>query len=374
MMKKILIIGSGVLSTMVAQLLTWRKFPAEITIAARDISKADEIVNLIKFTCENLDHTPQINSLKIDLESNDMTAELLNKRSPDLIFNVASVQAFWMINELPPHISKTLWTAGVGPWTACHAYPVLKLMEAVKSSGCQSFVVNSAFPDAVNPMLDGIGLTPNIGIGNVSNICQPLREAASQVLNIPISKLSINMIAHHAISHTIPSYGSTKGAPYYLSIKDDHGQVLNDEQLDAKLFKFVKNDLKRKRGKEGMFVTASSAVRIIEGYFSDSYIQGHAPGIKGMIGGYPVVVGKKAAFLNLNDEISIDQAIELNVVGQKFDGIQSINNGMISIKDESVDILSALMNFSQTSYAIKDSKAVALELVSKYQELRNSYV
>lgn len=369
-MYKILIIGSGYLSTMVSEMLAWRNFPCQITIAARNEKAADELVNLIKFTSENVGHTFNISARKIDLDAVDEMAEIIADVDPDLIFNTASVQSYWVVSELPKDISRVMWTAGIGPWTACHAYPALQLMKAVKQSGVKTTVVNAAFPDAVNPLLDGIGLAPDIGIGNVSNICQPIREAAAQMLGAQISSISINLVAHHYVGNTIPSEGNAKGAPYHLSIKNDGEEVCQKTLPHDRLFEYIKDRLKRKRGKDGMFVTASSAVRIIEGFFKDKIIAAHAPGVKGLVGGYPVSIGKRAFDIALNGGLSLSDAIAINEKGQRYDGIEAISNGYIKIKQEASDIMNAMMGFRQDGYHISDVGEVSAELVQRFQELR----
>lgn len=196
-------------------------------------------------------------------------AEIISDIEPDLIFNTASVQSFWVVSELPVHISKALWSASADPWTACHAYPALQLMKAIKASGVKTTVVNTALLDAVNPLLKEIALAPDIGIGSVSNICQPIREAVSKIFNSDISSISISVkiVAHYHVGNTIPSAGHAKGAPYYLSVKNNGEEISQDMLPHDKIFKHIKTDLKR--GKDGMFVTASSVVRIIESFFGD---------------------------------------------------------------------------------------------------------
>lgn len=369
-MYNILIVGSGVLSTMVSEMLAWRQFPCHITIAARNKTAAEEIVNLIKFTSENLGHTFNISSREIDIESVDMMAGMISEIKPDLIFNTASIQSFWVISELPEHISKALWTAGVGPWTACHAYPAMQLMKAVQASGISTTVVNAAFPDAVNPMLKGIGISPDLGIGNVSNICQPIREAGAKLLETDIKSIKVNMAAHHFVGNTIPSVGHAKGAPYHLCIKYNGDEISQDVLPHVDIFSFIKSDLKRKRGKDGMFVTASSAVRIIEGFFSDDMVEAHAPGIRGLVGGYPVKIGRRSFDVSLEGGISLPDAIEINENGQRYDGIDCIRDGYIALKQESSDVMNALMGFSLSGYHISDVAEVSAELVQRYQELR----
>ncbi len=47
------------------------------------------------------------------------------------------------------------------------------MMQAVKKAGIKTHVVNSAFPDLVNPVLGRFGMAPTVGIGIVS-VAPPL--------------------------------------------------------------------------------------------------------------------------------------------------------------------------------------------------------
>ncbi|WP_429932659.1 hypothetical protein [Agrobacterium vitis] len=248
--------------------------------------------------------------------------------------------------------------------------PALQVMKAVKASGIITTVVNAAFPDAVNPMLKGIGISPDLGIGNVSNICQPIREAVARLLMVDIKTVKVSMAAHHFVGNTIPSVGHPKGAPYHLCIKYNDDDISQDVLPHKKIFGFIKSELKRKRGKEGMFMTASSAVRIIEGFFNDEIVNAHSPGIRGLIGGYPVVIGRQSFDVKLEGGITLADAIAINEAGQRYDGIDSINDGYISFKQESIDVMNALMGFNHSGYNISDVAEVSAELVQRYQDLR----
>ena len=70
-------------------------------------------------------------------------------------------------------------------------------MKAVKLSGIETYVINSSFPDAVNPSLARVGLGPTVGIGNMDLIVPYIRKATSELLNVPMSNVDVEMIAHH---------------------------------------------------------------------------------------------------------------------------------------------------------------------------------
>ena len=105
-------------------------------------------------------YNPVIEFTKVDLHDIDRTAETLNRIQPDIIYNSATLQSWWVLAELPKEAYTALDRARYGPWLPMHLLLTYKLMLAVKKSGIDTMVVNAAFPDVVNPVLDKVGLSP----------------------------------------------------------------------------------------------------------------------------------------------------------------------------------------------------------------------
>ena len=76
----------------------------------------------------------------------------------------------------------------------------------------------------------------------------------------------------------------------------------------------------------------------------------------------------------LNDDISLSDAIGINEKGQRYDGIDSIQDGYIRLKQESSDVMNALMGFGLGGYHISEVGEVSAELVQRYQALRSKHV
>ncbi|MEZ9314281.1 hypothetical protein AB4188_02115 [Vibrio lentus] len=373
MMKKILIIGSGNLASMVGQQLAWRNNDLEIIFGARNTTDANLLVNNIKFTSSNLGNAHlRIRSIYMDLYDIEQSASTIDEINPDLIFNTATDQAYWVAAELPAQIYREIAKAGIGPWTACHAAPVVALTHACQVSSYKGPVINAAFPDAVNPLLQNLDCAPCIGIGNVANIVQPIRHAISNITQKPIPDIDIKMIAHHVVGNTIPSEGNTNGAPFYIQMSVN-GEIVSNVD-DSTVFEYIQTSLKRKRGKEGMWVTSSSAVSVLEGFMSKSrLIKTHAPGVGGLVGGYPIKISNGRAELDLPKYMTLSDARAINEKGQYYDGIQSISEGYLEIADFSQDIFSKYLNINLKGFHVSEAREVSQEILAKYQEVKRKY-
>ena len=371
--KKILIIGTGNLASMVGQQLAWRNNDLEVIFGARNVAEARLLVNSIKITSSNLgNENIHVRTVYLDLYNVEESSATIDKIKPDLIFNTATDQAYWVASELPSEIFQEIMKAGIGPWTACHAAPVVALTEACGLSLYKGLIVNAAFPDAVNPLLQHSRYAPAIGIGNIANIVQPIRHAISSMTNNSISNIGIKMVAHHVVGNTIPSSGHTNGSPFHIQVSVN-SKVISNINFDA-IFAHIQTSLKRKRGKEGMWVTSSSAVSVLEGLMSDEgYIQTHAPGVNGLVGGYPVRITKGKVELDLPEYMTLSDAKAINEQGQIYDGIQSIEQGYLKVAGFSQDIFHKFLNIDLQGFHLNEAREVSQEILTKYKEVKKKY-
>lgn len=163
---------------------------------------------------------PHICFQPLNLLNVDQTAEFLKKINPTLIYNGTTLQSWWVVNELPPVVSAELYKerCGLGSRASAHLALTAKLMKAVKLSGIDTYVINSSFPDAVNPSLSRVGLAPIVGIGNMDLIVPYIRKATSELLSVPMSNVDVEMIAHHYHCYNWCWSGKGYDAPHYLKV------------------------------------------------------------------------------------------------------------------------------------------------------------
>ena len=62
--------------------------------------------------------------LPLDVNNIDETAEVLTRLAPDVILSTVSLQAWWVISQLPTDLYKKFrLVAGYGPWLPMHLLP-----------------------------------------------------------------------------------------------------------------------------------------------------------------------------------------------------------------------------------------------------------
>jgi hypothetical protein len=235
-------------------------------------------------------------------------------------------------------------------------------MQAVKKSGIQTQVANSAVPDIVNPALSKIGLCPTIGTGNIENIAYALRLVAAKMFGVSMRSVTLYLVAPVNFSYHVSRFGHDGGVPYYLKLIIDHVDVT--PKIDRR--KFFANILRTGRRPVGMQaypIAAASACKIILGILFDTKELCHAPGPNGLPGGYPVKVSANRVEIFLPEDLTLDEAIRINKEGVTFDGIESIEeDGTVVLTDKVASQVKKLLNFDCKTYKVQDCEAQAEQL------------
>lgn len=374
--EKIMLIGIGELGGIVLEYMC--RIPGICDIVTAD-SNADWGFRKTNSAIEGASYMglyPNIKFHSIDLLNIEKTAELLKKINPTIICNGTTLQSWWVVNELPPEINAKIYKdrCAIGPWTAMHLALTAKLMKAVKISGIDTYVVNTSYPDATHPSLARIGLAPTVGIGNMDLAVPYIQKATSELLNVPIKNVGVELIAHHYHAYYWCRYGTGSEVPFYLRVyvgKED----VTDQLGEMKQFisELPKRGM-RPAGRHGQFVVAGSCLKNIMAIFNDTGEITHAPGPQGLEGGYPVRLSRKGAEVVLPKGLTLRQAREFNLEAQQHDGIQEIKaNGDVVVTDEAYDTFKEMLNIDCRVITIEDSYEQAMELRKKFHEFARKH-
>jgi hypothetical protein len=370
---KIMIIGLGDLGGHVLELLVRSPGYRHIITADIDEDRAFRKTNIAKFGASQMGFYPDIEFTKIDLNNFEQTAEIINKYQPDVIYSAATLQSWWVITTLPKDVFDELDKARFGPWLPMHLSVVYKLMQAVKMTGNNYKVINSAFPDACGPILKTRGLNPIVGIGNVANPVPAIRNGIADQLGVKLEDVKIYFVCQHFVSHYIPRFGNAGGAPYYIKAFVGGKNVTNDVDID-RVFAEMPVKYRRTGGVGGQILTASSAASIILSMADDRGEILHAPAPNGLPGGYPVRIDASSVSVQLPEDITLEEAIKINEQGQAIDGIERIDeNGTAYIADWSNDIMKRMIGFDCKVMPLDDIHEIALELGSKFKAFASKY-
>ncbi|MGV8920133.1 MAG: hypothetical protein ACOH2R_20405 [Pseudomonas sp.] len=367
--KRILIVGAGKLCLQILQILAPRN-GFHFYVGSRDLEKTIRLCNLVRLGALQLGVTCSLEALELDLDDIDRTAETLALIKPDMVINCASLQSWRIITELPKANYEALDQAQLGPWLPMHLAPAYNLMLALVKSGLRRKsvpVINAAFPDAVNAILDKVGLAPDIGVGNVANLIPATRMAIAMLGSASPDQVQVKLIAQHYFSHYVPRAGLPPEANYKLWYRVN-GVDCTGKISDAEIFHQARSQFRRLGGVEGQFLTAASAVSVISNIFSIDEVEVHAPGPHGLPGGYPVRLGAGQVLLSLPDGVSRAEAIVINQQGQRQDGIESIEaNGGVRFALKQMSIMTEQLGFEMPYMLLQDVQQWAAELGHKYQ-------
>ena len=374
--EKIMLIGIGELGGIVLEYLC--RIPGICEIVTAD-SNADWGFRKANSAIEGASYMglyPNIKFHPIDLLNIEKTAELLRKIDPTIICNGTTLQSWWVVNELPPEVNAKIYKdkCGIGPWAAMHLALTAKLMKAVKMSGINTYVVNTSYPDVINPSLGRIGLAPTVGVGNMDLAIPYIQKAASEILNIPMGNVGVRLIAQHYHAYYWCRYGTGSEVPFYLRVFMG-GEDVTDKLGDMKKFiaELPKRGM-RPAGRHGQFVVAGSAMKNILAIFNDTGEATHAPGPQGLEGGYPVRLSRKGAEILLPKGVTLDQARAINLKAQQHDGVQEIKgNGDIVVTDEAYATFKEMVGVDCRAITIDDSYEQAMELREKFHEFAGKH-
>jgi hypothetical protein len=254
-----------------------------------------------------------------------------------------------------------------------HLTLVYKLMQAVKQTGLDIKVINSAFPDATHPVLDKVGLAPAIGIGNVANPVPAIRSSIAHKLGRPLKDVIVYFFAQHFVSHYLPRFGDTGGAPYYLKAILDGEDITAGVDMAA-VFADIPTRYRRPGGRDGQILTASSATTITLAMDDDIGEITHAPGPSGLPGGYPVRVDRNGGSVILPQDLTLEEAVRINEDGQRYDGIDRIDeDGTVHYTESSVAIMKEMLGYDCKVMKLEETEARSEELGRKFKLFAGKY-
>jgi hypothetical protein len=369
----IMLVGLGELGGHVLEMLVRTPGNRRIVTADVDEDRAYRKTQIAIYGASQMGFYPDVEFTKIDVNNKEQAAEVINRVNPDVIYSAATLQSWWVITTLPKPVFDDLDKARFGPWLPMHLSVVYKLMQAVKATGKDYKVINSAFPDACGPILKTRGLNPSVGIGNVANPVPAIRLGIADQLGVKLGDVKIYLACQHYVSHYIPRFGTAGGAPYYLRAFVGGKDVTKDVDID-KVFADAPKKYRRTGGLGGQILTASSAAAITLAMADDRREFLHAPAPDGLPGGYPVRVDANGATVDLPNDLSLEEAIRINEVGQAVDGIERIDeNGTAYIPEWSNDIMKRMIGFDCKVMPLDDIHEIAAELGAKFKAFAAQY-
>ncbi len=198
------------------------------------------------------------NLIEIDLNNIEDTADKLNKISPNIIINTATLLPWWYSECLPENKKIYAKNLPLGITLPNQLFLIKNLLKSLSISLNRKdyFIINCAYPDVVNHLLNKLNLCPDIGIGNLSNCVPAIEESISLITEIPSNEIDVQLYAHHSFSYSVSRKGKEIDTPFYIETLNN-GKLLDISYFDV--FDNLNKSLARTTGISGTQMTACSA-------------------------------------------------------------------------------------------------------------------
>jgi len=360
----VLILGLGDLGQRIVNLLS--HYPGgRLVAAARDREVAGAVAAQAGLIATLSDGPRSIEAARIDLDDPDLTAAELARLRPDVIVLTASRIAWW---QLPEHVAHVPY----GVWLPLQVTLARKLMEARAAAGVSAPVVALPYPDAVGPVLAGIGLAPQLGAGNVLEMAAKLKTLAAEQNHASRAQVTVRLVAHHATERTafsafkgLEGNGPITPAPFLARICVN-GQTLPDEITQA----HFTTPYALPPGRATHQLTAAAVVATVQAMRSRTPRTLHVPAPDGRPGGYPVTISRAGMKLDLPDGVSEADAIAVNEVAARWDGIERIApDGTVTFTTPASDEIKRRLGLHLQHITPDEHPAIADELAHRLGHL-----
>lgn len=372
MVGKIMIVGLGELGFNILQF-------AARTIGVSEIIAADKDETSGIFKVENVidgaahqGFYPQIQFVSINLFNIEKTSDVLEEVRPNVLVNATTMQSWWMYHTLPDDVFKRLHEAGMGPQTPLHLTLTYKLMQAIKKSGISTKVVNCSYSDVVNPILSKIGLAPTVGGGNFDLLIPKIRRVVAERLKVHLREVKVYMIGHHGL---LTSY---MRAPFWVKILVGDKNVSRMFPIE-KLRKILEPGVRQVMGGGRQWIMppnqdiASSFLKNILAIYFNTGEFTHAPGPAGMHGGYPIRIYADRIELTLPEDLSLEEAVNINEEDALWDGIERIkDDGTLVFTDKAFKVMKETLGYECKELKVEENEERAKELLAAFKKIREN--
>jgi hypothetical protein len=283
---------------------------AEVVMMARSASAARDAC-LIAGGLAGLASRPvRFRHVPADLASPSGLAEALRAAHPAGVVLCASYQSPWEGQRAPSAWTEALSRAGFGLSLPLQVVPALRAGRAIAEVCPQAWLVNSCFPDAVNPVLAQLGVPVTCGGGNVAMLGAALQHS------LGVTRAArLKVVAHHAHLHAPPD-----PAGEALAWLDDTPVA----DVTAALREF------RAAPREQLAdLAGASTAQLAWALLTGTEVETHAPGPLGLPGGYPVRIADRMLSLRLPSGLTQAQAVAINQDAALRDGVM-VTDGMVT--------------------------------------------
>lgn len=304
----LLIFGSGSLTRAVVMALAGCAMPGtSIMLAGRNEAVVASIAMHARARAAALDRALSARSIRCDYSRDDLR-RVFGAVRPRIVLVLASHQSPWAMSK---GWRALVQVAGYGFTLPLQVTIADAVFRAALEQRPETHLVNGCYPDMANGLLVQRGIPVSAGIGNVAIIASILRSRYPD--------RTVRVLAHH--SHVVALVRGRRDGLRPPVVWIDHEQVHVEDASSLT---------------EGVPLPADDALNAVTGAAAVPMLhalagrgdawEGHAPGVDGLPGGYPVRADAHGIRITLPESMTLTEAKALNEAFGQFDGVV-VHNG-----------------------------------------------
>jgi len=376
----VMILGLGGVGYETMQNLACDPSVDRLVAADIDAETGRRRLNAARYRGDYHETHPDMEFQAVDLLEIDSAVGALEEAEPDVVTTAVTLLPYGAFEALPSSVTDDLVEfAPNGPGFACIVpgqIPLVhNLMQAIERADIPTpHVINASLPDVINPTLDRIGAGPVAGSGNVAHLVAPIKLICRRQFGVPMEAVDVYLAISQTGVHASFVNCSLRDVPYYLKVLVDGDDVSDEIDLDVELQR-QRLPFPTQPGEEEIStVTGASSARIASALLNDTGEVLHAPGPNGLEGGFPVRFDRSGAEVVLPDDITREEALEICREGNRFNGIERIDDdGKIVFTETTRDVLEEFLGVDIPSCSPSNALDVTADIVHGYQELASNH-
>jgi hypothetical protein len=261
--------------------------------------------------------------IELDGTQQQKIEQLLHAQKPDLVLQSASLLSPWAMHGRTDAAAMALSRAGLGIQLPAQLPILTAVMRAVREVDFSGPVANLSYPDITHVILDRFGLTPTIGLGNVSishlRVRSALRNKIMQEDGCFDPLPLIRLVSHHNQVYGVME-AQTPDDP-----NDSCRVYIGEEGLRADDLAYQGFPITP--GIDFNIITAASALPVLLALLPGAErLRFSAPAPQALPGGYPVVIREGQVELDLPENVDLQEAVDFHWRISRQDGIEAVSD------------------------------------------------
>ncbi|MFT4015087.1 MAG: hypothetical protein QM682_17200 [Paracoccus sp. (in: a-proteobacteria)] len=368
-MGKIAIFGIGGVGSLVARALAAAPEISEISVFAGNAAKLRAEAMDLRIAAENAGNERiTIRAEMLDLFDHDRTSTMLAAIRPDVLVNTATMRSWFAIaSALPQPVWRKLYSASrFGPWLPINLAPAVCFMRAARAACPDAATINVAFPDGINPILHGMGLTPTLGAGNSEILHSVLRISAAEMLGVPVAEIDAELIGHHFHLANLDHDTAWTDRAFWYRLHHNGRDVT--EELSARGFQAVmRRNCPHKSPVPAAVSTAKNTRRLLG---ADAGRRVHCSAPAGLGGGTEVVFMDGWPAITLPEGVTAERRDTILARAMQAEGIDAIlPDGRIRFGTAEAEAMRAQLGYDVTILDPAEAEARGHELLARFDEI-----